>query len=78
MKRKFKKIESSNDKDISSILKNTDEYVKDLEKNSSDIELILNILKDKDLSIEEQKVIKDAMDRAMNLSTSLRKNFGER
>ena len=78
MKRKFKKIESNNDKDISSILKNTDEYVKDLEKNSSDIELILNILKDKDLSIEEQKVIKDAMDRAMNLSTSLRKNFGER
>ena len=77
MKRNFKKVEE-NTEDVSSIIKNTDEYVKDLEKNSSDIEMILNVLKNKNLTIEEQKIIRDSVDKAMNLSTILRKNLGEK
>ena len=77
MKRNFKKVEE-NTEDVSSIIKNTDEYVKDLEKNSSDIEMILNVLKNKSLTIEEQKIIRDSVDKAMNLSTILRKNLGEK
>lgn len=78
MKRQFKKKEQpkGNIKDYAGIVDSIDKRVSELEENNVELETMLKILKDKDLSDNEKEQLSKAMQAALNLSSTIQKAIG--